>query len=136
MTPADGDGGRDEPRGERFPRRARIRSGREIRAVFREGRRRRSGPLEVFWRPSPAGRARIGLVVPLHGRTVVERNRVRRRLREVVRREWLPAALEQGRELDVVVRAGAAAYDAGFAELRAALLDGLGVLTCDASSSA
>lgn len=123
------------PDGERYPPAARLRSSREIRATFREGRRFRAGPLEVFARPSPAGRPRVGLVVPRHGHTIVERNRLKRRLREIVRREWLPDALEGGRRVDVVVRARAGAYDVGFQELRSALLPTLGEIPCSGSSS-
>lgn len=125
----------DAPTGERFPRRARLRSGEEIRAVFRSGRRRRSGPLELFWRPSPAGRPRVAVVVPRHGRSIVERNRVQRRLREVARRSWLPSAMDEGVALDVVARARSGAYGASFPELRQSFLDGLEAAACDASSS-
>jgi len=123
------------PGGERYPPAARLRSSRAIRATLREGRRFRAGPLEIFARPSPAGRPRVGLVVPRHGRTIVERNRLKRQLREIVRREWLPAALEEGRSLDVVVRARPRAYDTGFQELRSALLPTLHEIPCSESSS-
>jgi len=115
--------------GERFPRAARIASTRDIRAAFREGLRTALGPLELFVRPSPAGRARVAVVVPTHGRTIVERNRLRRRLREVLRREWLPGALAAGRAADLVVRARPAAYDLGFDALRRALLAALDDVT-------
>lgn len=122
--------------GERFPRRARLRSTREIRGVFRDGRRRVAGPLEIFVRRSGADRPRVGVVVPRHGHTVVERNRLRRRLREVLRRDWLPGAVEAGRAVDVVVRARPGAYDATFRSLRASLLEGLDEITWpDGSSS-
>lgn len=75
-------------------------------------------------------------MVPLHGRPAVERNRLRRRLREVARREWLPRALEEGGALDVVVRARPDAYGASFDELRSSLLSALEAAGCDASSSA
>lgn len=122
------------PGGERFPPAARIRSSREIREVFREGRRRRSGPLEVFARPSDAGRPRLALVVPRHGRTIVERNRLKRRLREIARRGWLPRALDAGWQVDAVVRAGSGAYGLPFDELRSILLDLLDGISCDVSS--
>lgn len=103
--------------------------------MFREGRRRRVGPLEVFARPSPAGRPRVAFVVPRHGRSIVDRNRVQRRLREIARREWLPGALEEGTAVDVVARAGPGAYDAGFDELRESFLKGVEAAACDACSS-
>lgn len=78
----------------------------------------------------------MAVVVPRHGRTIVQRNRLRRRLREIVRRGWLPDAVERGRAVDVVIRARAAAYEAGFRELESNLLLALEAVTpCDASSS-
>lgn len=121
--------------GERFPRSARIRSSRDIRAVFHDGRRRRSGPLELFFRPSPAARPRIAFVVPRHGNRIADRNRLQRRLREIARRDWLPSALEEELGLDVVVRALPEAYGATLAELRASLASGLEALPWDGESS-
>lgn len=124
-----------EAAGERFPRAARIRSTREIRATFREGDRHRSGPLELFARRSPAARPRVAFVVPRHGHTIAERNRLQRRLREIARRDWLPTALERDQELDVVVRARVEAYGASFAELRSSLRRGFEALPWDGASS-
>lgn len=126
---------RPDAAGERFPRSARIRSTRDIRAAFREGRRHRSGPLELFARPSPAARPRVAFVVPRHGHTIADRNLLQRRLREIARRGWLPAALERDVRLDVVVRARPAAYAASFEELRASLTDGFEALPWDDASS-
>lgn len=111
--------------GERYPREARITGGREIRRVLREGRRRRTGPVDVFAAPSPAARPRLGVVVPLYGHTAVARNRIQRQLREIGRRDWLSGAWEEGREVDVLLRARPAAYGADFAELRDAVLGAL-----------
>ncbi len=124
-----------EARGQRLPAAARIRGTKEIRAAFREGRRHASGAVEVFARPSPAGRPRLAVVVPRHGRTIVERNRVRRRLREIARRDWLPEAVSRGVEIDVVVRAGPDAYVASFDELRDSLCSGLEAVSWDEASS-
>ncbi|NLG63228.1 MAG: ribonuclease P protein component, partial [Candidatus Cloacimonetes bacterium] len=54
--------------------------------------------------------------------TVVRRNRVKRRLREILRRDVLPRLDEAGLALDVLVRARREAYDARFAELREELV--------------
>ncbi len=113
---------------ERFPRAARLRSSREIRATFREGRRHAVRSLELHARPSPSGRPRVAVVVPLHRRTIVERNQLRRRLRELLRREWLPTAVREGMAVDLVVRARPAAYELDFDTLRAELLEALGGL--------
>lgn len=112
----------DTGAGERFPREARLRAGRDVRRVLREGRRRRTGPVDVFRADSPAGRPRLGVVVPLYGHTAVERNRLQRRLREIGRRGWLAGAWEEGLEVDVLLRARPAAYAAGFDELGEAVL--------------
>lgn len=120
--------------GERFPREARLEGGRGVRRVLREGRRRRTTALDVFAAPSPAGRPRLGVVVPLFGHTAVERNRVQRRLREIGRRDWLPGAWEEGREVDVLLRARPGAYDCGFDALRREVLGAIEELCCDGSS--
>lgn len=93
---------------------------------MRRGRRIRCGPVDAWLVESPARRPRIGVVVPRHGGTIVARNRVQRRLREILRRDWLPAALRCGDRSDLVVRARRAAREASYAELREALLEGLG----------
>lgn len=91
--------------------------------------RRSCGPLEVFLRPTESAVPRVGIVVPKHGRTIVERNRLKRRLREILRTEWLPGERERvaegGAGRDLLVRAGPAAYSTGFEELGTALRSGL-----------
>lgn len=57
-------------------------------------------------------------MVPRHGREIVERNRLKRRLRECARTELLPRCLTAGVEVDVLLRARAEAYAATFQELR------------------
>ena len=56
---------------------------------------------------------RVGVVVAKYGHTVVERNQLRRRLRELVR-IWL---IPKFSGLDIIVRALPSAYAAGFKEL-------------------
>ena len=56
--------------------------------------------------------------MPRHRQTAVDRNRVKRRLRELLRIEVLPM-LRHRAPLDVVVRAAPEAYQADFATLRA-----------------
>ena len=103
---------------ERLPRAARIGSGREIRELLRNGRRCRLGPIDLFVAPAGRDRPRVGVVVPRYGRSAVERNRLRRRVREIARREWLPVARRREDHLDVVVRARREAYESTFDELR------------------
>ena len=56
---------------------------------------------------------RVGVVVPKHRRKVVERNRIKRRLRELVRVRLLP----QLEGIDLLIRAKAEAYDSTFDRL-------------------
>ena len=62
--------------------------------------------------------ARVGLIVPRHKRTAVARNRVKRRLRELVRLMLLPALRELA-PMDLVIRATPDAYTASFEALAA-----------------
>lgn len=102
-----------------FPRAARITVSGEIRALFRRGKRKRTRHLDVFISTSPVAHSRVGLVVPKHRRTIVERNRLKRRLREAARLELLPR-LEAGGSAayDVLFRARPEAYEASYEQLR------------------
>ena len=64
------------------------------------------------------GQPRMGLIVPKHQSSAVARNRLRRRLREVWRRE----IQSQQPAWDLVIRARREAYAASFDALRAQLL--------------
>lgn len=57
------------------------------------------------------------MIVPKHGHTIVERNRVKRRLREIGRRGILPDLDGAGRRADVLIRARRGAYDETFGGL-------------------
>lgn len=63
----------------------------------------------------------MGIIVPRHSQSAVARNRLRRRLREILRRD----ALSRLPAIDLIVRARRAAYAASFAVLRAELTDAL-----------
>lgn len=65
-----------------------------------------------------AGHPRMGLIVPKFQSTAVARNRLRRRLTEIWRREI--QGLQGAR--DLIVRARREAYGATFAELRQEVL--------------
>jgi ribonuclease P protein component len=56
---------------------------------------------------------RVGVVVPKHRHRIVERNRVKRRLRELVRLALLPRL--EG--TDILIRAKPEAYDSSFGQL-------------------
>ncbi len=112
-------------RGERFPRDARVTRSADIEALLRRGERRRTKNLDVFYAASPASRSRFGTIVPKHGKKVVDRNLVKRRLREIARRELLPKLDAVSADIDVLVRARRSAYDAGFEDLRRELAEAL-----------
>jgi len=114
---ASGEGG-GETGGFGFPRAARITGSEEIRGLFRRGKRRRTRHLDAFVSPSPAAYPRLGVVVPKHKRRIVDRNRVKRHLREIGRTVLLPALRDAGLPLDVLLRARPEAYGATFTELR------------------
>jgi ribonuclease P protein component len=103
----------------------RITRGSELTSCWDAGRRRRTQHLDLVWRHNAAGHARLGLIVPRHQSSAVARNRLRRRLREILRRDvlrTLPA-------IDLVIRAKRSAYTASFADLRAELTGVVGTLT-------
>lgn len=81
-----------------------------------KGKRIRTPDLEVRFLASLVRSARVGIIVPRHSHTAVDRNRVKRRLREIVRVDILPSL--EGLSVDVVVRAFPAAYQASFSRLR------------------
>lgn len=114
---ASGEGER-EPGGYGLPHTARITRSDEIRELFRRGKRRRTRHLDAFFSPSPAAFPRLGVVVPKHKRRIVDRNLVKRRLREIGRTVLLPALRGAPVPLDLMLRARPEAYGASFAELR------------------
>lgn len=63
---------------------------------------------------SPLGHARVGIIVAKHRHSAVLRNRLKRRLRELVRCELLPNVTAG----DWVIRTRPEAYDASFEALR------------------
>ncbi len=86
-----------------------------MQRIAREGKRIRTTHLEVRATASPLSRlagtrTRIGLVVPRFKHSAVDRNRLKRRLRELSRLRLLPTDLAA----DVVLRIRPEAYDATF----------------------
>lgn len=71
---------------------------------------------------------RVGFVVPRYKHSAVDRNRVKRRLRELVRLHMLDG-LQAHDPLDVVIRVFPSAYGRDFAALRAELEQALRRLT-------
>ena len=59
------------------------------------------------------------MVVPRHGNSAVDRNKLKRRVREIVRLELLPHLPA----VDMVIRARASAYQQAFGALASELVD-------------
>ena len=91
--------------------------------MLERGKRRRTKNLDVFFAASPVSRSRLGVIVPKHGSRIVDRNLLKRRLREIGRREVLPRLAEAG--VDVLVRAKRTAYGVEYDVLRRELLETL-----------
>jgi len=103
---------RNLPREWRLVRRA------EYDAVYREGRRRAAGNFVVFTRRNGLPRGRFGMSVKKALGTAVVRNRIRRRIREILRlhREEIAPGW------DMVIHPSRAVATLKFAKLEAELL--------------
>ena len=71
----------------------------------------------MIWIDNQTGHPRMGLIVPKFQTSAVARNRLRRRLREIWRRD-LQASQPPG---DLLIRARREAYQATFEDLRSEL---------------
>lgn len=103
--------------GFRLPLSGRIHKAQDIRSLLRYGSRKKTPSLDVFFLASSLSRSRWGMIVPKHRHSIVERNRVKRRLREIGRTYVLPRLKAQGLDFDVLVRARREAYGVGFRSL-------------------
>lgn len=101
-----------------FPREARLVRRGEFDAVYRAGRRRSSSHFTVFLRANELPESRFGVSIKKALGGAVVRNRIRRRLREIVRchRNEIPAGW------DIVIHPKSAVDKAPFAELTEELL--------------
>ncbi len=82
----------------------RLRQGRDIERVYRQGRYGNAEGLQVKARPSGLATARLVVVVPKKvSNKAVKRNQLRRRLIESARAQWQTVAL--GYDIVVTVRA-------------------------------
>src|SRR5439155_13542776 len=75
-------------RGRTFPREARLVRRGEFDAVYRAGKRRSSSHFTVFFRANELPQSRFGFSIKKALGGAVARNRIRRRLREIVRCHW------------------------------------------------
>src|SRR6184192_593471 len=101
-----------------FPREARLVRRGDFDAVYRAGKRRSSSHFTVFLRANELPQSRFGVSIKKALGGAVVRNRIRRRLREIVRhhRREIPAGW------DIVIHPKSVAAKAPFAALTADLL--------------
>lgn len=95
-----------------------LKENRMFRRLYRKGKSAANACFVIYCRPNGTQRSRVGLTVSRKLGGAVQRNRLRRRLREIYRLhegEFLP-----GRDIVVVARIRAA--DASYAELETAYL--------------
>ena len=104
--------------GRRLPRSARLLRRPEYDAVYREGRRRAARQFAVFFRPNGLGHSRFGISLKRDLGGAVVRNRIRRRIREILRlhRMEIPAGW------DIVVHPRSSVATADFRALESELL--------------
>jgi ribonuclease P protein component len=94
----------------------------EFESVYEKGARRSSRSFVLFALPNEFGRYRFGLTTPRKLGKAHERNRIRRRVREILRAAEEPT--KGG--FDVVVNPRRSVHDRDFQELRSELLTLLG----------
>ena len=101
-----------------FPREARLVRRGEFDAVYRAGKRRSSSHFTAFFRANELPQSRFGFSIKKALGGAVVRNRIRRRLREIVRchRREIPAGW------DIVIHPKSSVTSAAFAALTADLL--------------
>jgi ribonuclease P protein component len=117
------------PKG-KFPKSAHLLKHADFQRVYKQGKRHFSGNMTVFYLRQPAsakaaagaeeapedGAIRFGFTVPRAIGPAVDRNRIRRRVREAVRRHMAELAGVTA-ALDVVINPKRTARDAEFATL-------------------
>ena len=96
----------------------------ELLAVLKTGKRVRSEHLELRGLASLSHPVRIGVIVPKHRHSAVERNKLKRQLREIIRLH----VLWKMKDLQLVIRTSPGAYDASLEQLTMEILSGVNQL--------
>jgi ribonuclease P protein component len=101
----------------------RLKNSAEFQSVYKRGAKKDSRSFVVFVLANGLDHSRVGLTTPRKIGMAVSRNRIRRRVREILRSAWpfVP------RGVDIVVNPRRSACEREFAELRTELLALLGV---------
>lgn len=95
-------------------RQTRLRKHADFEKVYHRGQRFFSAHMTLFFLRRESNGARVGFTVPRALGTAVERNRIRRRMREAARLNLAAA----GNAVDVVIHPKKSVLRASFAELR------------------
>ena len=95
----------------------------EFQSVYKRGARKDSRSFVVFVLPNGLHHSRVGLTTPRKIGMAVSRNKIRRRVREILRVAW--SSVPCG--IDIVVNPRRSACEREFADLRTELLSLLGV---------
>ena len=106
-----------------FPKELRLRNAAEFKKVYEKGAKRVSRSFVLFALPNGQDYNRFGLTVPRKLGKAHDRNRLKRRIREILRtsRAGIPIGF------DFVLNPRRSANDREFEELRSELVDLLGV---------
>ena len=107
----------------KFPGFLRLKNSAEFQSVYKRGARKDSRSFAVFLLANGLDHSRVGLTTPRKIGMAVTRNRIRRRVREILRAAWpfVPGGF------DIVVNPRRSAIERGFSDLRTELLSLLGV---------
>ncbi len=114
----DATNSRASSRGLRYPRACRLVRRAEFDAVYREGRRHTSQSFVVFCRPNRRDVSRFGMSVKRALGGAVARNRIRRRIREILRHH----RQEIAPGWDIVIHPRSSLASAKFAALEVELM--------------
>ncbi len=109
----------------RFPKESRLKNASQFRAVYSGGRKKISRSFVVFILPNQSETTRFGLTTPRKVGKAHERNRIRRRVREILRHGR--GALASG--YDVVINPRRTVLDRDFASIDAELRSLLGTMS-------
>jgi ribonuclease P protein component len=112
----------------KFPKTKRLLRHADFQQVYQQGRRQFTGNMTVFFLRRGGGdkscSLRVGFTVGKVLGNAVERNRIKRRMREAVRASW---PRESGASIDVVFNPRKSVLQLPFGELRAEVERGLKV---------